>query len=213
MSRCILKVQDLAKSYPLPGGRDVHVLERVSMAVHEGTSAAIMGVSGSGKTTLLHILAGIEDEDSGTLEITGGRAGLIFQHHYLIPELSALENVVIAARIGGTPKKQAFRRGAELLEEVGLSERAEHFPAELSGGEMARVGIARALVTDPRLILADEPTGSLDEQTKEKIQTLLFNVVENHNSALVLVTHDQAVASRADTIYHLEHGRLSSLPK
>ena len=190
-------------------GQDIEVLKGVDLSVSAGESIAVMGVSGSGKTTLLHILAGIEGYDGGRVEIGGGRAGLVFQHHYLVPELNAIENVALAARISGTDKSESLRLAAQGLAAVGLEARADHLPAELSGGEMARVAIARALSTSPRVILADEPTGNLDEKTKEKIQQLLFDVATAHNAALVIVTHDPHLAALASACYHLEHGVLS----
>ena len=194
--------------------------------VSRSESLAIMGTSGSGKTTLLNILAGIDAADSGEVTVEGGvatsgvvseeartidskgRPGLVFQLHCLLPEFSAMENVAIAARIQGAPRAAAESRARALLDEVGLTSRAEHLPSELSGGESARVAMARALVTDPAVILADEPTGNLDEETSTTVQDLLFGLVARHARSLVIVTHDPGVAARAQRTLKLEHGVL-----
>ena len=206
MSNDILSVRDIFKSFPLPNGQKLEVLKGASFEISKGESLAIMGVSGSGKTTLLHIAAGIDIADSGFVKT--GRIGLIFQAHYLLPEFDCRENVSIAARIQGIDKNSADVRAERILQEVGLGERMWHLPSELSGGETARVAIARALAIEPEVILADEPTGSLDEKTSENIKNLLFELVKRHNTALVIVTHDSTLSSRADRTLHLEHGIL-----
>ena len=206
-----LAARDLRKSFTLPDGGRLVILQGVNLAVARGESAAVMGASGSGKTTLLHLLAGIEPADSGTVETPAGRTGLVFQHHYLLPELDARENVALGARLAGGAKAAAFSRADELLAAVGLAPRARHLPAELSGGELARVALARALAAEPAVILADEPTGNLDETTAGAVLDALFRVVRDAGAALVLVTHDPEVAARADRVLRLEHGTLHSV--
>lgn len=208
MSEPILEARGVARAFALPDGGALPILRGVDLALEAGASVAIMGASGCGKTTLLHILAGIDHADAGSMAIRGGRPGLIFQAHYLLPEFDALENVAIAGRLAGMPKRAALARAAELLHDVGLAARTRHLPNELSGGETARVAIARALVADPALILADEPTGNLDEETSLVIEKLLFDLVRRRGKGLVIVTHDPDVARRADRILHLAHGRL-----
>jgi predicted ABC-type transport system involved in lysophospholipase L1 biosynthesis ATPase subunit len=208
MSEPILEARGVARAFALPDGGALPILRGVDLALEAGASVAIMGASGCGKTTLLHILAGIDHADAGSMAIRGGRPGLIFQAHYLLPEFDALENVAIAGRLAGMPKRAALDRAAELLHDVGLAARTRHLPNELSGGETARVAIARALVADPALILADEPTGNLDEETSLVIEKLLFDLVRRRGKGLVIVTHDPDVARRADRILHLAHGRL-----
>lgn len=212
----MIEVSGLLKSYPLPDGRRLEVLRGVSMSVAKGEAVAIMGASGSGKTTLLHILAGLEEGDGGSATIghtraceSGARAGLIFQLHYLLPELSAEENVALAARLAGCSRSAATLLARERLREVGLAERAGHMPSELSGGEIARVAIARALASGSEVLLADEPTGSLDEETSRTVQKILFETVRRGGKTLVIVTHDGAVAAQADRILRLEKGRTS----
>lgn len=202
----IVEAKNLVKSYPLPDGSPLTILRDVTFAVRQGEAVAIMGVSGSGKTTLLNILAGIDKADSGSLSLPFGRPGLIFQLHYLMPELDAMENVAITPRVAGTSRKMAAARAKELLSAVGLGERLRHMPSELSGGEVARVAIARALAANASLILADEPTGNLDEDTSENVQHLLFETVRKFGEALIIVTHDPRVAAKADRVLKLEHG-------
>jgi predicted ABC-type transport system involved in lysophospholipase L1 biosynthesis ATPase subunit len=205
-----LLARNLKKSFPLPDGGRLEILRGVNLSADEAEAVAVMGVSGSGKTTLLHILAGIETPDEGEVVIDGVRAGLIFQLHHLLPELNALENVALAGRLNGRARGEAFEEAGRLLDEVGLGSRATHLPSEMSGGEVARVAIARALAADPRVILADEPTGNLDESTSETIQALLFDRVRAHRKTLVIVTHDSRVAARADRTVHLAYGVLGS---
>lgn len=205
---CALRVGGLEKGFPIPGGGHLPILRGVSMAVDEGEAVAVMGASGSGKTTFLHILAGLEPADAGTVVLPHGRPGLVFQAHYLVPELDARENVALSARIAGWSRAEALAAADRLLGEVGLSERAGHRSDELSGGEAARVALARALVTSPRVVLADEPTGNLDEENAVRVLDLLLRSVRAHRAALVLVTHDATVAARADRTLKLEHGVL-----
>lgn len=207
MNNIAVSCSNIKKSYPLPDGTKLEILKDISISVSKGESVAVMGASGSGKTTMLHIIAGIDKPDSGQINGNCGTPGLIFQAHHLLPEFSAYENVLIPARLFLT-KEESEIKAEKLLKEVGLSDRMNHMPNELSGGEIARVAIARALAINSELILADEPTGNLDEKTSEKIQNLLFNLISQKHSAMVLVTHDSRIAKRASRILHLEYGVL-----
>lgn len=219
----VLEARDLAKAYR-SGPREIQVLHGVSLALARGETASIRGESGSGKTTLLNLLAGIEIPDTGdvrwdgdpVLAIPEGRRpirradylGFIFQSYYLIPELNALENVLLAARIAGKPLKVARERAELLLVELGMKDRLFSRPEQLSGGERQRTAIARALMNKPDVVLADEPTGNLDERTAERVMEQLLTAVEGHGAALLLVTHHPGYAGRTRRQYHLEEGRL-----
>ncbi len=208
-------------SYPLASG-SLDVLRDLNLSLDDGETAAIIGPSGSGKTTLLLLLAGLEQPSGGSIALDGielgrldadgladlrrDRLGIVFQSFHLVPSLSALGNVMLPLEIAGG--KNAAARAASMLERVGLGERADHFPAQLSGGEQQRVAIARAMVHSPRLLLADEPTGNLDQHTGAQIIELLFELHRESGSTLVLVTHDTAVAERCRRVLRLERGRL-----
>lgn len=204
----VLQAAAIHKGFPLPDGGRLEILRGATFTAAASEVVAIMGASGSGKTTLLHILAGIDTADRGEVVLASGRPGLVFQAHYLLPELDARENVALAARLAGVAKTAALARADELLSAVSLSARGRHLPAELSGGELARVALARALAPDPAVILADEPTGNLDEDTAEAVLALLFNLVRERGKTLVIVTHDSRVAARGDRTLKLEHGVL-----
>ena len=200
-------------SYPSGDGR-ITVLEGVGCTVRAGTSLSIRGESGCGKTTLLNLLAGLEFPDAGEIRWAGepigrlGRGelarrratflGMVFQSFYLIPELTALDNVLMAARIVGKVGPAERKRAADLLARVGLAERAHHVPAHLSGGERQRVAVARALMNRPRAVLADEPTGNLDEATGEGVMTVLLEVCAEQQASLVVVTHNALHAGRTN---------------
>jgi len=214
----ILTARSLRKIYR-SGGRPLQVFHDVDFHIAAGESVSIRGESGSGKSTLLNLLAALDTADSGTLEWAGcpkidhaarGRTiGIIFQAFYLIPELNALENILMARRIaGGRADSAARARAADLLNRVGLSERGHHLPSQLSGGERQRVAIARALMNTPRLILADEPTGNLDEHTADSVMHMLLALCAETNTALVLVTHSPAYAQRTAREYLLHEGTL-----
>ncbi len=220
MSEPILQATGLSKTY-LSGERRLEVLRGVELTVSAGETVSIRGESGSGKSTLLHLIAGLDKPDTGTLAWEGSadtgaarRArflGMVFQSFYLIPELDALGNVLMAARMLGKVDAAARARAASLLERVGLAERGHHLPAQLSGGERQRVAIARALMNSPRLLLADEPTGNLDEKTGESILELLLSVAAEQGAALVLVTHNPAHAARASRRMTMHAGVLSDV--
>ena len=205
----MIKVSNIEKSFG-----DLKVLRGVSLEVKKGEIVSIVGASGAGKTTLLQIIGTLLPADSGEVEINGTKLfalnekrtaefrnrhiGFVFQFHNLLPEFSALENVMMPALIGGAKRKEAKQRAQELLSAVGLSERAEHKPAQLSGGEQQRVAIARALMNKPSVLLADEPTGNLDTHNRDEIQRLLFEVREKFGQTIVMVTHDERLAEMAD---------------
>ncbi len=205
----MIKVSNIEKSFG-----DLKVLRGVSLEVKKGEIVSIVGASGAGKTTLLQIIGTLLPADGGEVEINGTKLfalnekrtaefrnrhiGFVFQFHNLLPEFSALENVMMPALIGGAKRKEAKQRALELLSAVGLSERAEHKPAQLSGGEQQRVAIARALMNKPSVLLADEPTGNLDTHNRDEIQRLLFEVREKFGQTIVMVTHDERLAEMAD---------------
>ncbi len=216
MSDVVLAANGLAKSY-LSGDRRIEVLRSVDLAVAAGESVAIRGESGSGKSTLLHLLSGLDAPDGGTIHWAGSdptparRAlflGMVFQSFYLIPELDARQNVLMAARMVRRPGPAERARADELLVRVGLAERASHLPAQLSGGERQRVAVARALMNTPKLLLADEPTGNLDERTGDAVVALLLELCRETGTALALVTHNAAHAAKADRSLFLHEGVL-----
>ena len=200
----------------------LEVLKGIDFSCAKGEIVAIMGASGAGKSTLLQILGTLSTPDSGSLSIDGtdvlslrggelsafrGRKiGFVFQFHHLLPEFTALENVMMPALIAGQAEKTARKRAGELLDELGLAERAEHKPSQLSGGEQQRVAIARALINDPAVIFADEPTGNLDSVTKKEIQQLFLDLRASHGQSIVIVTHDPELASACDRRLNMKDG-------
>jgi ABC-type lipoprotein export system ATPase subunit len=223
MNEPFLSVQNAGKTYML-GKRALEVLRGVSLDIARGDFLALRGASGAGKSTLLHLLGGLDFPDPGEILAQGRslsslssgdlanwrnrQVGFIFQAYYLLPELDALENVCLPARMARTPAGTAAKRGRELLERVGLKERMEHKPYELSGGEQQRVAIARALINEPNLILADEPTGNLDSHTGHDIIDLLCSLREERQMTLVMATHDATVAARAPKTIQLVDGQI-----
>jgi predicted ABC-type transport system involved in lysophospholipase L1 biosynthesis ATPase subunit len=222
----VLTATGLRMSYP-SGDRRIAVLEGVDCLMHGATSLSIRGESGCGKTTLLNLLAGLEIPDGGEVRWAGepigalGRSelarrratfiGMVFQSFYLIPELTALDNVLMPARIVGKIDAAERKRAAELLARVGLTERAHHVPAHLSGGERQRVAVARALMNKPRVVLADEPTGNLDETTGEGVMTVLLEVCAEQQASLVVVTHNAVHAARTTEQAFLSRQHLKRL--
>jgi putative ABC transport system ATP-binding protein len=217
----MLQVRDLVMRLR-SGGRAVTILDGVSLDVDAREMVAVTGPSGSGKSTLLGLIAGLDRPTAGSIVLDGveitrldedalarlrrDRIGFVFQSYHLIPTLTALENVAMPLELAGRPRP--LDRARELLEAVGLADRAEHYPAQLSGGEQQRVAIARALALRPRLVLADEPTGNLDSATGAQIIELLLALNREHESTLVLVTHDEALARHAERIVALRDGRV-----
>jgi lipoprotein-releasing system ATP-binding protein len=219
----IITIENLEKTY-VSKGETLTILKDLNLVVPEGKKAIIVGESGSGKSTLLNIIAGIDSATNGKVvagdwniselkekDLTDYRAsflGLVFQFHHLLKDFTALENVFLPAYIKGLSKKEAIEKAKILLEDVGLSERMNHLPNELSGGERQRVAVARSLINDPKLILADEPTGNLDPVNAVMISDLLFSMVEKHKKTLLLVTHDLKIAKKGDVCYSIQNGKL-----
>ena len=213
----ILQADNIHKSF----GR-LEVLKGISLSVEKGEILAIMGASGAGKTTLLQILGTLSSPDSGSLLIDGtdvlalkgdnltrfrgSRIGFVFQANHLLPEFTAAENVMIPAMIAGEGQKQARRKALSLLEQLGLPERADHKPSELSGGEQQRVAIARALVNDPAIVFADEPTGNLDSATKQEIHKVFLDLRERTGQTIIIVTHDPELGALSDRCLKMKDG-------
>ena len=220
----LLKVSNIVKNY-ISGAETLHILKGIDLEIEKGLSAAIRGISGSGKSTLLNIIGGLDRADEGKVyveneEITSlsekemsmyrsKRVGFIFQFHYLLKDFTALENVMLPAFIAGIKKKEAINRAKALLAEVNLENRLNHFPSQLSEGERQRVAVARSMVNDPVLILADEPTGNLDSQNSDIVAELLYESAQKRDKTLIVVTHDLKVAGRAQKHFVLENGFLS----
>ncbi len=226
MSKDIVLISGLTKTFSSASEKLV-IFDKLNFSIEEGKKISITGESGSGKSTFLNILGGLESADSGEIiagsykvhsldeksltEYRSSFLGLVFQFHYLLKDFTALENVMLPALIAGRSKKEIKEKALSLLEDVKLAERKNHFPSQLSGGERQRVAVARSLINSPSLILADEPTGNLDPANAETVQNLLFSVVDKHKKTLVLVTHDQNIASMTDISYKLYKGSLEEV--
>lgn len=222
----IITVRGLEKTFT-GAGEPLTILHNLDMDVYPGQKVVIEGASGSGKSTLLNIIGGLESATAGTVSVgpwtitgmtedrlTAYRSqylGLVFQFHHLLKDFTALENVFLPAYMAGMKKKDAMEKARQLLVDVGLEHRLHHLPSELSGGERQRAAVARALVNDPHLVLADEPTGNLDPANAGIIAGVLFDLVEKYRKTLVLVTHDPTVARQGDLRYHIEEGRLQQI--
>ena len=203
----VLTARDVRKSFKLPGMAPVEVLKGVSLEIEKGEKVAVLGRSGAGKSTLLNILGGLMKPDSGSVS-RPRRIGFVFQSYHLMPELTVLENVLLPAMAARLDMSAAKKRALELIDRVGLIDRAGHLPAELSGGECQRIALARALAVSPPLVLADEPTGNLDE-ANENIVLDLFRQLHREGTTLIVVTHDPEVAEAAQRTIVLEHGRVA----
>ncbi len=223
MSNAVLGCSQLSMVYT-EGPAEVTVLRSVELSVARGERVAIIGASGSGKSTLLHLLAGLELATQGRVSVDGQDLsklsdkargllrnqcmGFVYQFHHLLPEFSAVENVAMPLLIRGESQDTAYAQARKLLSTIGLGERLEHRPVELSGGERQRCAIARALITEPSVVLADEPTGNLDEGTADAVFEMLLELNQRVGTALVMVTHDSRLAARMDKVYRLEAGVL-----
>ena len=223
----LLEAQGLRKTFAGGDGQPIEVLRGVDLGIARGSVAAVVGASGAGKSTLLHLLGALDRASSGDVWLEGSRyadldpaglaglrnrkLGFVFQFHHLLREFSALENVMMPLLIAGTPPREARSRAAEMLSGVGLAGRMTHRPPELSGGEQQRCAVARALVHDPRLVLADEPSGNLDHANAERLHEIFFRLAREFETAVVVVTHNRQLAARADRILWLEDGRLTEV--
>ena len=215
----MIEIQGITKSFG-----ELQVLKGIDLIIYKGEVVSVVGPSGAGKTTLLQIIGTLDKADSGSVVINGievgnlkekelsafrnKQIGFVFQFHQLLPEFTALENVMIPALIGGMSSGEAMRKAKETLAFLGLAERASHKPAELSGGEKQRVAVARALINDPAVIFADEPSGSLDSKNKEELHQLFFDLREKLGQTFVIVTHDEGLAQLTDRIIHMMDGRI-----
>lgn len=218
----LLRAVDIHKSYP-QGIGELEILRGVSLDIREGEAFAILGASGAGKSTLLQIMGTLDRPSKGELFCEGrdlltmtddelsrfrnSEMGFVFQFHHLLGEFNALENIMIPCRVGGEPIKIAREKALHLLDFMGLADRRDHYPNQLSGGELQRVAIARALVRHPKILFADEPTGNLDSHTSGKIQELFFRLKEEMKLALVIVTHDLTFATRFPKVYRMKDGQ------
>jgi putative ABC transport system ATP-binding protein len=224
----VLEARDVHKTYPL-GKVEVSALRGVTIEIEQGEFVAILGPSGSGKSTLLHVLGGLDRPDKGSIYIDGinlstlndaklaevrlHKIGFVFQFFNLLPRLTALKNVELPLTLADVSEKESVQKATEMLELVGLKDRMHHRPTELSGGEQQRVAVARALINDPKIVLADEPTGNLDTKTGWEIVSLMKRLSTEKNQTFVVVTHDQGVAENANRIIHLKDGVIQGVKK
>ena len=223
MNKPILALTNVAKTFQSEAD-SIRILHNLNVTIEQPAKIAVVGESGCGKSTFLNIIGGLEQADSGEI-VAGGYElhrldenglteyrrfylGFIFQFHYLLKDFTALENVMLPALIAGMPKKTVKEKAVSLLRDVRLEGRLNHFPAQMSGGERQRAAVARALINDPSLILADEPTGNLDPANAHSVQDLLFSMADKHHKTLIIVTHDQGIAANTDLCYRLEQGNL-----
>lgn len=224
MNEIILRAKEIKKSFKSPNGETIDVLRGVNLEIARGQSISLRGESGAGKTTFLNVIAGLESPTSGEIYWDGQRVdnlsnskqarlragfmGFVFQNYCLVPELNALENVELAARIAGKFDASARKRAKELLDSVGLSGRLRHLPSQMSGGEKQRVAIARAVMNNPRVILADEPTGNLDEATGLEVMDIFLTLCSSYSTSLLLITHNPEFAARTSAQVKLAAGVL-----
>ncbi len=223
----VVEARGLSRTYPGVSGGDLHILRELDLVLDRGEAVAIVGASGSGKSTLLHLLGVLDRPTSGSVRVGGvetaalddeeaaalrnRRIGFVFQFHHLLQDFSALENVMMPALVQGRSPADAKAMATGLLEQVGLGDRLGHKPSELSGGEQQRVAVARALVNRPLVVLADEPTGNLDVNTSTQVQEVLFDLKERYGVALLVVTHNRELASRAERVLRLNEGVLEDV--
>lgn len=220
----ILEAKDLVFNYRQKNGPTLHILQGVDLTLARGESLAIVGASGAGKSTLMHVLGGLDTPNSGEILLCGEKfstardtkrthlrnqhLGFVYQFHHLLPEFSTAENVAMPLLIRGISKRKALEEAKSLLRDIGLGERFEHKPGELSGGERQRAAIARALIHRPDCLLADEPTGNLDQERANAAFQMMQNLVKARGGAMIIVTHDLALAAKMDSARHLEKGKL-----
>jgi lipoprotein-releasing system ATP-binding protein len=222
-NKAVIECRGLGKTFTEVGA-PIEVLKSIDLKLRAGQQLAVVGASGSGKSTLLHLLGGLDRPSAGSVligdqdivrlsdaecgRVRNAMLGFVYQFHHLLPEFTALENVAMPLLIRGVPLKEAAQRASDMLKQVGLEQRREHKPAELSGGERQRAAVARALVTKPACILADEPTGNLDQRNATQIYDLMLELNLSHGTAMIIVTHDNNLAQRLDSVARLEIGRL-----
>ena len=225
MSEIILNANSISKSFQTTKRVKLEVLKGISIEILSGKITIIVGASGAGKSTLLHLLGGLDRPDSGEVIYDGNdifklseerlakfrnkNVGFVFQFHHLLPEFTAIENVMIPQMINGTSFNNSKKHSNDLLKLVGLTERLEHKPAELSGGEQQRVAVARALANNPKIIFADEPTGNLDSVNSEEVHKLIVDLKENLGMTFVIVTHNSSLVKLADLLYEIKDGKIS----
>jgi lipoprotein-releasing system ATP-binding protein len=225
MSKVVLKIEDLSKSY-FQGSAEIKVLEHLNLTLHEGQVIAIIGESGTGKSTLLQAAGLLDDFDSGEIEICGVRTrkasdrqrtsirlkniGYVYQYHHLLADFTALENVMLPQIVNSTNKAKAKARALELLDSLGLADRVSHKPSQLSGGQQQRVAIARALANNPKLLIADEPTGNLDAANADIVTKIFFDNIRSNNLAAIIATHNINFAQNADFVLYLKNGILQA---
>jgi lipoprotein-releasing system ATP-binding protein len=224
MEETILTAEDIHKTFKTNQKSTLEVLKGISLEIIRNKITVIVGASGAGKSTLLHILSGLDRPDKGSVNINNlnifkfsedklaafrnKHIGFVFQFHYLLPEFSALENVAIPLMINSQNQRQAFAKSKELLESIGLGDRIDHKPAELSGGEQQRIAVARSLVNDPEIIFADEPTGNLDSQNSNSVHQMFIDLRDNYNKTFVIVTHNPELVKLSDIVYEMKDGNL-----
>ena len=224
MSETVLSLSGIVKVYRRGSANEIRVLDGASISIRQGEIVGLVAPSGAGKSTLLHIAGLLDKPDSGSLFVCGAtavgasdrvrtelrrrRIGFVYQFHHLLPEFTALENIVLPQLVNGATQAEAAARAKFLLDSVGLSDRTEHRPAELSGGEQQRTAVCRALANGPKILLADEPTGNLDAKTSEQVFEMMLEVVRTSGLAAIVATHNVALANRMDRTVHLEQGRI-----
>jgi lipoprotein-releasing system ATP-binding protein len=224
MNKIILSAENLVKTYQTTKKTKLEVLKSISLEIEKDKISVIIGASGAGKSTLLHLLGGLDRPDNGKVIFDGQNIfdfsdeklakfrnkniGFVFQFHHLLPEFTSVENVAIPKMIQGISLSNALKKSEELIDSVGLSERINHKPAELSGGEQQRVAVARALANDPSIIFADEPTGNLDSANSEAIHKIIVDLRDKFNKTFVIVTHNSSLVKLADKVFEMKDGRL-----
>ena len=224
MNKIILSARDLVKSYQTTKKTKLEVLKSIFLEIEEKKISVIIGASGAGKSTLLHLLGGLDRPDNGKVffdnqnifdfsdeklaKFRNKNIGFVFQFHHLLPEFTAVENVAIPQMIQGVPLNKALKKAEELINIVGLNERINHKPAELSGGEQQRVAVARALANDPSIIFADEPTGNLDSANSEAIHQIIVDLRDKFNKTFVIVTHNSSLVKLADKVFEMKDGKI-----